>query len=108
MQEGEHRSAAHADFFEGATNAEIASGGYQPSFERGDRLRSASGLVINFRQIQIKLGVIVFHSQRFAAERFRVAKSFFGERREQTCVRKIKWIFRCDAQSAPGVLQSFF
>ena len=101
MQESEDRSTAHADFFKGATDAEIASGGDQPSFEGGDRFRGASSLVIHFRQIQIKLRVIVFHSQRFAAERFRIAKSFFGERREQARCTKDKMDFwvRCPGRA---------
>jgi hypothetical protein len=89
VQESEHRHSPHADFFERSPDAKISSRRYQPFFQSGNRLGRASGLVINFRQIQIQLGMVVLHPQRLAAQRFRVAESFFGQRGQQAGVGKI-------------------
>lgn len=107
VEEREHGIAAHADFFEGAADAEIASRGDQPFFEGGNRIVSAPSLKINFRQVEIELCVIVFHADGFAAKRFGIAKAFFSECSQQASIRKIKRIFWCNPQGAPGVEQSF-
>jgi hypothetical protein len=107
VQERQHRSAPHANPLESAADAEIASRRHQPFLERTDRFTRASRLLIHLGQIQIKLRVVYFHSQRFAAESFAVAVSPFGESCEQPGVGKIKRILWRNTQGASGVKQSF-
>ena len=107
MQKRKHWWPAHSNFFQRPANPKIAPGGYQPFFQCLNRLRSPSSLVINFRQVQIKLRVVVLHSQRFAAQTFAVSKAFLGKRSQQARVRQVKRVLRSDSQRAPRVLQSF-
>jgi hypothetical protein len=107
MQKRKHWWPAHSNLFQRPANPEIAPCGYQPFFQCLNRFRSSPGLVINFRQVQIKLRVVVLHSQRFAAQAFAVSKAFLGKRSQQACVGKVKRVFGSDSQRAPRVLQSF-
>jgi hypothetical protein len=106
MQKSKYRFPPQAELLKRATNPEIAPGGNHSLFEYLNRFRGPSGLVINLGQIQIKLRVIVTHRERFHAERFRIAKALFGHRREQTCVGKIKRIFRSNSKSAARMRQT--
>ena len=90
VQESKHRRPAHSDFFKRPANPEIASCGDHTFFQGLNRFRRSSSLVVNLGKVQIELGVIVFHSQRFAAERFRVSEALFRERGQQPRIRKVK------------------
>ena len=107
VQERKHGWPAHSDFFKRPANPKIASCGYQPFFQCLNRFRSSTGLVINLRQVQIQLRVVVLHSQRFPAQTFPVSETFFRKRRQQACVGKVKRVLGGDAKRAPRVLQSF-
>ena len=107
VQERKHGLPAHSDFFKRAANPKIASCGYQPFFQCLNRFRSSSGLVINLRQVQIQLRVVVLHSQRFPAQTFAVSEAFLGKCGQQARIRQVKRVLGSDSQRAPRVLQSF-
>src|ERR1700693_3722152 len=106
VQKSQHRRTSHSNLFQSATNSEIPSRRYQPFLQRRNRLRSPPRLVINLGKVQIQLRVVMFHPQCFTAQRFRVAKSFLSQRREQSCIRKVKRVLRRDTERASRMLQS--
>jgi len=107
VQERKHWRPAHSNFFQRSANSKIAACGYQPFLQRLNRFRGSSRLVINLRQIQIQLSVIVLHAQRFPAQTFSVSEPFLRERGQQACVGKIKRVLGSDAKGAPRVLKRF-
>lgn len=107
VQERKHGRAAHSNFLQRSANSKIAPCGYQPFFQRLNRFRSSSSLVINLRQVQIQLRVVVLHAQRFPAQAFSVSKTLLGKRGQQACVGKVKRVLGSDAEGAPRVLKRF-
>jgi hypothetical protein len=105
VKESEHRMAATAYLFECAPDAKIASRRHHPFFEDVDGIAGAPALVVNLRKVQIKLGVVGLHPQRFAAQHFPVSESLLRGSREQPRIGQIKRILGSGAQSAADVGQ---
>ena len=68
MQKRQNWPAPQTDLFERAAYPEIASRGNEALFERANSVRCPPGLVIYLGEIQIKLGMIAFHADRFPAQ----------------------------------------
>ncbi len=103
MKERQHRLPPNSNSLERPTYPEIPPRRYHPFLERLNRFRRPPRLVVHLRQVQIQLRVVHSHSQRFAAQRFGVAKPLLRHRRQQSRIRKVKRILRSHSQRAPGM-----
>lgn len=78
MQERKDGIAPRAYAFQRAPDAEIAARRDQSFFEDLDRFLRPSALLIDFRQVQVQLSVVMAERKSFAAKVFRVGEASFG------------------------------
>jgi hypothetical protein len=107
VQEREHGFASRADFLQRAANAKVAARGHQSFFKRFNCFLRPAALLVNLREIQIELGVIVPHPKGFLAQRFSVTEALFGNGCKESRIGEIERVFGSYAQSATGMKKGF-
>jgi hypothetical protein len=103
VQEREERLAPGTDSLQRTANTKIAACGYQSFLKRVNRVLCPAALLVDLREIQIELGVIVPHPKGFLAQHFPIAVALFGNGCKESCIGEIEGVLGSYAQSATSV-----
>src|ERR1700683_1958545 len=103
MKKWKDRRAAETNFFQGPAQTKVLPHGSEPLLESGDSVCCATLLAVDFRGVQIQLGVIRAHADGFAAQDFGAIKTFLRQRGEKPGIGKIKRIAGRETQRPPRV-----
>jgi len=80
INKGKHWLPPAAKVFERDPNSEIAARRDEPFFEHRDCFLESASSLIDLRQVQVELRVVVSHSERFETKVLGIEKSLLGKR----------------------------